>query len=94
VGAARLWRPGRRCRRRVRGRTCQVAFDHAGLNWEDHVRVDERYFRPAEVDLLIGDAGKARLRLGWEPTIGFEELVTGLVDADIELMTGKLDTLA
>jgi GDPmannose 4,6-dehydratase len=73
---------------------CQVAFDHAGLNWEDHVRVDERYFRPAEVDLLIGDAGKARLRLGWEPTVGFEELVTGLVDADIELMTGKLDTLA
>jgi GDPmannose 4,6-dehydratase len=73
---------------------CQVAFDHAGLNWEDHVRVDERYFRPAEVDLLIGDASKARLRLGWEPTVGFEELVTGLVDADIELMTGKLDTLA
>jgi len=55
---------------------------------------NERHFRPAEVDLLIGDGTKARERLGWEPTIGFEELVAGLVDADLQLLTGKLNALS
>jgi GDPmannose 4,6-dehydratase len=73
---------------------CEVAFTHVDLDWEQHVVVDERHFRPAEVELLIGDATKARERLGWEPTIGFEELVTGLVDADLQLLTGKLNALS
>jgi GDPmannose 4,6-dehydratase len=63
---------------------CQLAFAHAGLDWEDYVRTDERFFRPAEVDLLIGDATKAREQLGWAPEVTFEGLVAMMVDADIE----------
>jgi GDPmannose 4,6-dehydratase len=58
------------------------AFDHAGLDWNDYVKIDERYFRPAEVDLLIGDYSKAREKLGWEPTVRFAELVRMMVDHD------------
>ena len=61
---------------------CQIAFDQVGLDWEDHVVVDEQFFRPAEVDLLIGDPTKARDKLGWKPEVGFEELVRMMVDAD------------
>ena len=69
---------------------CEVAFGHAGLNWEDHVVIDEAFFRPAEVDLLVGDATKAEELLGWKPGTSFEDLVTMMVDADIDLLTGKL----
>jgi GDPmannose 4,6-dehydratase len=69
---------------------CEVAFGHAGLNWEDHVVIDEAFFRPAEVDLLVGDATKADEMLGWKPETSFESLVTMMVDADIDLLTGKL----
>ena len=69
---------------------CEVAFGHAGLNWEEHVVVDETFFRPAEVDLLVGDATKADEILGWKPETSFESLVTMMVDADIDLLTGKL----
>jgi GDPmannose 4,6-dehydratase len=69
---------------------CEVAFSHAGLRWEDHVVIDEAFYRPAEVDLLVGDASKARRVLGWEPTVGFEELVMMMVDADLDLLQGKL----
>ena len=69
---------------------CEVAFGHAGLNWEEHVVVDETFFRPAEVDLLVGDATKAEEMLGWKPETSFESLVTMMVDADIDLLTGKL----
>ncbi len=69
---------------------CEVAFGHAGLNWEEHVVVDETFFRPAEVDLLVGDATKADEMLGWKPETPFESLVTMMVDADIDLLTGKL----
>ena len=62
---------------------CQIAFDHAGLDWEAHVDVDERFFRPAEVDLLIGDPTKARSTLGWKPEVSFDELVRMMVDADL-----------
>ncbi len=62
---------------------CQIAFDQVGLNWEDYVQVDPQFFRPAEVDLLIGDAKKARAQLGWEPRVSFEELVRMMVDADL-----------
>ncbi len=69
---------------------CEVAFGHAGLNWEDHIVIDEAFFRPAEVDLLVGDATKAEELLGWKPGTSFENLVTTMVDADIDLLTGKL----
>ena len=69
---------------------CQIAFGHAGLNWEDHVVVDPEFLRPAEVDLLIGDPTKARTKLGWEPETSFEQLVTMMVDADIAFLEGKL----
>ena len=62
---------------------CQAAFSHAGLNWEDHVRTDPRFMRPAEVDVLLGDAGKARQRLGWTPEITLQEMVAEMVDADL-----------
>ena len=63
---------------------CEVAFERAGLRWEDHVVVDERFLRPAEVDLLVGNAAKAREKLGWKTEIGFPELVSMMVDADID----------
>jgi GDPmannose 4,6-dehydratase len=62
----------------------QVAFSHAGLEWRDFVVQDARFMRPAEVDLLIGDPAKAREELGWEPEVGFEQLVRMMVDADLE----------
>jgi GDPmannose 4,6-dehydratase len=63
------------------------AFGCAELDWHDYVKIDERYFRPAEVDLLIGDYSKAKEKLGWEPTVRFEELVRMMVDADRERAT-------
>jgi GDPmannose 4,6-dehydratase len=63
-----------------------TAFDHAGLNWEDHVKFDERYLRPAEVDALVGDASKAKAKLGWEATVDTAELARIMVDADIEAL--------
>jgi GDPmannose 4,6-dehydratase len=63
---------------------CQVAFDYAGLNWKDHVVVDPKFYRPAEVDLLIGDPAKAGKELGWEPQVTFEGLVKMMVDADLK----------
>jgi GDPmannose 4,6-dehydratase len=65
---------------------CQIAFDRAGLNWEDHVIIDERFMRPAEVDLLVGDSAKARTALGWKPEVGFAELVSTMVDADLDMV--------
>ncbi len=61
-----------------------VAFGHAGLDWQKHVRQDPKYLRPAEVDLLIGDPSKAKATLGWEPAVDFERLIKMMVDADIE----------
>ncbi|MGK2949663.1 MAG: GDP-mannose 4,6-dehydratase [Acidimicrobiales bacterium] len=71
-------------------RFCEIAFEHVGLRWEDHVVIDQKFMRPAEVDLLIGDASKAKQALGWKPRTSFEELVTMMVDADIELLSGRL----
>lgn len=64
----------------------QVAFEHAGLNWEDHVRFDERYLRPTEVDALIGQPAKANEKLGWKATVHTPELARLMVDADIEML--------
>ena len=73
---------------------CQVAFEHLGLTYEDHVEVDEKFFRPAEVDLLVGDYSKAASKLQWAPKTTFEELVTMMVDADMALLEGGLKGLA
>jgi GDPmannose 4,6-dehydratase len=62
----------------------EEAFSYVGLRWQDHVKVDPKYFRPAEVDVLLGDAGKARAKLGWAPRVSFKELVRLMVDADME----------
>jgi GDPmannose 4,6-dehydratase len=63
----------------------EIAFSHVGLDWQDHVEIDPRYFRPTEVDFLQGDPSKARSVLGWEPQVSFVELVHMMVDADVEL---------
>jgi GDPmannose 4,6-dehydratase len=63
-----------------------IAFERAGLDWKKHVEIDPRYYRPAEVDLLIGDYGKAKKQLGWEPRTRFVDLVNLMVDADIKLL--------
>jgi GDPmannose 4,6-dehydratase len=64
------------------------AFGHVGLDWQEHVKYDARYERPAEVDLLIGDPAKAKARLGWEPTTRFKDLVRIMVDADLAALEG------
>ena len=71
-------------------RFCEIAFEHVGLRYEDHVVIEEKFFRPAEVDLLIGDPSHAEKTLGWHRRTSFEELVTMMVDADLDLLTGKL----
>ncbi|CAM0912653.1 unnamed protein product [Alopecurus aequalis] len=63
----------------------QAAFGYAGLDWKDHVVIDKKYFRPAEVDSLQGDSSKSRRELGWKPKVGFQQLVEMMVDNDIEL---------
>lgn len=68
------------------------AFGHLDLDWNDYVEVDPRYYRPAEVDVLVGDASKARRVLGWEPTVEFEELVKLMIDRDLELATQELSS--
>ena len=65
---------------------CQIAFAHVGLDWEGHVVLDDRFVRPAEVDLLIGDPSKAREKLGWSPTVSFPEMVRRMVDNDVRLL--------
>jgi GDPmannose 4,6-dehydratase len=65
----------------------EIAFTHVGLNWRDHVVLDPKFIRPAEVDMLTGDASKARAILGWEPEVSFEQLVRIMVDADLARLT-------
>jgi GDPmannose 4,6-dehydratase len=67
------------------------AFSRAGLNWKDQVVKDQRYMRPAEVDMLVGDPSKARERLGWQPNVKFDGLVDMMVDADIETVQREID---
>ncbi len=61
----------------------EVAFAHAGLDWQRHIRVDPTLLRPAEVEYLLGDPSKARAQLGWTPSVNFRELVEMMVDADL-----------
>jgi GDPmannose 4,6-dehydratase len=70
----------------------ELAFEHVSLDWRNYVEADERYLRPAEVDLLKGDASKARRILGWQPKVNFSQLVGIMVDADLELAERELRT--
>jgi GDPmannose 4,6-dehydratase len=65
---------------------CEVAFSHVGLNYRDYVVVDSKFFRPAEVDLLVGNPAKARQKLGWQSTVSFEDLIRMMVDYDLETL--------
>jgi GDPmannose 4,6-dehydratase len=69
---------------------CERAFAHVGLDYRDHVEIDERYYRPAEVDLLLGDPSKARRQLGWVPKVTFEGLVAGMMDAELQEIRGRV----
>jgi GDPmannose 4,6-dehydratase len=68
----------------------EAAFEHAGLDWEPHVEIDPRYFRPSEVDELLGDSSRAKERLGWQATVRFDELVRIMVDADMSALEDQL----
>ena len=65
---------------------CDAAFSHVGLNYQDFVIQAERFYRPGETNLLVGDPTRAREKLGWEPRVSFEELVTMMVDADLQYL--------
>ena len=68
----------------------ELAFEHAGLDWREHVEIDPRYFRPAEVDYLCADASKARRVLKWDPEVTFRELVRIMVEADLNYLETRL----
>ena len=68
------------------GEFVRLAFEHVGLDWQKYVVIDPKYYRPAEVDLLVGDCTKARDELGWEHSVSFEELVRLMVDADLAML--------
>ncbi len=68
-------------------RCVEIAFDEVGLDWEKYVVIDDQFKRPAEVDLLVGDATKARSVLGWEPKTSFEELIRLMVQSDLALLS-------
>jgi GDPmannose 4,6-dehydratase len=68
----------------------EVAFAHLGLDWQKYVEIDSNYFRPAEVDLLIGDYSKAKQKLGWQPKTTFSALAKLMVDADLKLVKDHL----
>jgi GDPmannose 4,6-dehydratase len=65
----------------------EIAFAHVGLDWQKHVEIDPALLRPAEDDLLTGDAGKANKILGWKPTVTFEQIVRMMVDSDLSLLS-------
>ena len=70
----------------------EIAFGHVGLNFEDYVVIDPEFIRPAEVELLLGNPAKARDNLGWKPEVSFEQLVTRMVEADMDRQAGKIVT--
>jgi GDPmannose 4,6-dehydratase len=73
---------------------CELAFGHVDLDWEKHVVIDPAFMRPAEVDLLVGDYAKAQEKLAWKPRTSFPELVRLMVDADLDLLQGKLRSIS
>jgi GDPmannose 4,6-dehydratase len=73
------------------GEFLEEAFGHVGLDWRKYVEIDPKYYRPAEVDLLVGDPSKARRVLGWEPKVTFKELARLMVDADVAALAAGGD---
>jgi GDPmannose 4,6-dehydratase len=71
-------------------RLVEVAFSHAGLDWQRYVKQDPKFLRPAEVDLLIGDPSKAQKKLGWKPKVSFEQMIQMMVDADVERLSAPV----
>ena len=67
-----------------------LAFNYVGLDWKDYVKIDKKFFRPADVNLLVGDYSKAKRILGWEPTVSFRELVTSMVDNDLQSVQSSI----
>jgi len=67
----------------------EIAFSHVGLDWHDYVKTDPKFFRPAEVDLLVGDCSKAKNVLGWKPEVSFQELITMMVDHDLKVLKSQ-----
>ncbi len=71
-------------------RMCEIAFAHAGLLMDDHIVIDPELFRPAEVDILLGDPSKAKAKLGWEPSVSLEDMICEMVDADLKRCAGRM----
>lgn len=76
-------------RDRTIGEFCQAAFEHVELDWREYVVIDERFLRPAEVNILLGDSTKAKEKLGWVPEVSFEQMVQMMVDRDLQLVAEK-----
>ena len=74
---------------KAREQFVEAAFSHVNLDWHDYVVIDPKFYRPAEVDLLVADPSKAKRELGWEPAVRFEELVAMMVDADLAELGGE-----
>ncbi len=72
---------------------CEIAFHHVGLEMEKHLVIDPAFFRPAEVDILLGDSSKARSTLGWEPVITLEEMIREMIDADLARLTARRQSI-
>ncbi|MBA7642548.1 GDP-mannose 4,6-dehydratase [subsurface metagenome] len=68
---------------------CKIAFEHVGLDYEDHVVIDPKFYRPAEVEELIGNAAKIKKELGWKPKTSLEELITMMVEADLKRVAAE-----
>jgi GDPmannose 4,6-dehydratase len=68
----------------------EIAFGHVGLGWEEHIVTDQRFIRPAEVDILVGDSTKAREKLGWVPEVSFESMIQMMVDSDLERLEREM----
>ena len=67
----------------------QTAFNCVGLDWQQYVKIDKAFLRPAEVDLLVGDCSKAKTKLGWTPSVSFEQMISMMVDADLKRLSEK-----
>ena len=66
---------------------CDIAFKHVGLETDDYVKIDPKFFRPAEVDVLLGNPAKAKQKLGWEPHTSLESMIIEMVDADLKRLS-------
>jgi len=70
---------------------CELAFNYVGLDYQDYLVQDPKFYRPAEVDVLVSDPRKANRELGWQPRVGFEELIHMMVDADLKRLAREID---